>query len=204
MPQHLGTHATFGRPKGDYAPEASAFVRSGTGPRGGSTLPAISRHEYPCERKQPVARRGEEPIHGLRSSVDFIVENRRAAIEATPPQPPAPTDYLAKPGYGRVPSYLERTKAQIAEEKAYLEKARKAEKEQQSPNVLSGAELEELREQLVRKYNEVHSEYQRITHIKRIDTIGMKRKKEGYERILDQLEKDLAMLKHDKILVTNH
>jgi len=44
---------------------------------------------------------------------------------------------------------------------------------------MSEEEIIQLREGLKRKWEQVNHEYQSITHISKIDTIGLKRKKEG-------------------------
>jgi hypothetical protein len=48
--------------------------------------------------------------------------------------------------------------------------------------MLSREEVEEIREGLKRKWNEVNHKYQSLTHIRLIDTTGLKRRKEGYEQ----------------------
>ena len=50
-------------------------------------------------------------------------------------------------------------------------------------------EVENLREGLKKRWDQVHSEYQSITHVSKFDTVGLTRKKEGCERELDRLEK---------------
>lgn len=45
-------------------------------------------------------------------------------------------------------------------------------------------EIKKLRDGLKAKWDAVNKEYQNITHIKQIDTVGLKRKKEGCEKEL--------------------
>ena len=47
----------------------------------------------------------------------------------------------------------------------------------------------------------MHKEYQQITHIQKIDTIGKKSKKENCEKELAQLEKDIQKLSKGHIFV---
>lgn len=47
----------------------------------------------------------------------------------------------------------------------------------------------------------MHKEYQEITHIKVIDTLGKKHKKEKCEQELAQLEKDIKKLQKNYIFV---
>ena len=204
LEHHRGTHATFGRPRGGYATTSNGFQLSASGPSGGRDLPPIRKHDYPGPRKAPVVPRHEAPILGLRSGVDFIASNRKAAVESAPPRQSPPPDPLKKPAYGRVPPYLLKVKSQLIAETAYFEQLQRENKAKDSPQELQGPELEELRRQLVSKYNEVNAEYQRITHITKIDTLGLKRKKELCEILLCQLEKDLELLSRNQVLVTNN
>lgn len=47
---------------------------------------------------------------------------------------------------------------------------------------------------LKRKWEEINKEYQSITHISKIDTIGLKRKKENCEKQLAEIERDIKKL----------
>ena len=67
--------------------------------------------------------------------------------------------------------------------------------------LLSQQEAQELREGLRRKWNAVNKEYQSLTHISKIDTQGLKRRKEGCEKELAQLEKDIGLLEKQYIFV---
>jgi predicted GTPase len=61
--------------------------------------------------------------------------------------------------------------------------------------------VEEIREGLKRKWDEVNKKYQEITHIRLIDTTGLKRRKEGYEQELKQIEQDIKKLNKAYIFV---
>jgi len=47
----------------------------------------------------------------------------------------------------------------------------------------------------------VHKEYQTLTHKGKLDTMGIKNKKESCERELQQLEKDIEKLSKNYIFV---
>jgi hypothetical protein len=51
-----------------------------------------------------------------------------------------------------------------------------------------------IREGLKRKWNEVNFEYQKLTHVRIVDTIGLKTKKEKYEKELASIEADIKKL----------
>lgn len=67
--------------------------------------------------------------------------------------------------------------------------------------MLSREELEELRQGLKDKWNEINKHYQNMTHIKIIDTQGLKRRKEGYETQLRQIEDDIRKLNREYIFI---
>ena len=52
-----------------------------------------------------------------------------------------------------------------------------------------------------KKWEVVHKEYQELTHISKIDTLGKKNKKENCEKQLAQLEKDIQKLSKNYIFV---
>ena len=62
-------------------------------------------------------------------------------------------------------------------------------------------EVEELREALKKKWDHINKEYQSITHISKVDSEGLRRKKERCERELTQVERDLEKLNKTYIFV---
>ena len=60
--------------------------------------------------------------------------------------------------------------------------------------VLSEDEVRELREGLKRKWDEINQEYQKATHVRLVDKTGLKRRKEGYEKQLGEIEADIKKL----------
>jgi ribosome recycling factor len=67
--------------------------------------------------------------------------------------------------------------------------------------LLPDQERKDLIDALKKKWEIVHKEYQEITHISKIDTIGKKSKKERCEAELAQLEKDIQKLTKNYIFV---
>jgi len=66
---------------------------------------------------------------------------------------------------------------------------------------MNDAEKEELIAALKKKWEVVHKEYQTLTHKGKLDTLGLKNKKESCEKELQQLEKDIAKLSKNFIFV---
>jgi hypothetical protein len=54
---------------------------------------------------------------------------------------------------------------------------------------------------LKKKWEIVHKEYQRATHVSKLDTVGLVRRKENCEKELAQLEKDIEKLSKNFIFV---
>jgi len=66
-------------------------------------------------------------------------------------------------------------------------------------------EVQQLLNGLKAKWEAVNKEYQSITHVNKIATVGLKRKKESCEEELKQLEKDIERLSKAYIFVdTTH
>jgi thymidylate synthase ThyX len=59
---------------------------------------------------------------------------------------------------------------------------------------MSEEEVKELRQALKKKWEEINKVYQSITHISKVDTIGLKRKKETCEKEMAEIEKDIKKL----------
>jgi ribosome recycling factor len=67
--------------------------------------------------------------------------------------------------------------------------------------MLPDDERKELIGALKKKWEVVHKQYQEITHVQKMDTIGLRKKKEGCEAELAQLEKDIDRLSKNYIFV---
>ena len=121
-----------------------------------------------------------------------------------PPKQKENDNFLLKKDFGQVPEYLDKVKQQVAEEiecvlQAEAEKNRKPDRYIK----MSAEEKEVLRKNLIMKFEQINHEYQKITYIPpRIeDSIGLKKKRNYCESQLAQIEKYLAMLNKDEILV---
>lgn len=71
----------------------------------------------------------------------------------------------------------------------------------QQKYVMPDEEKKELIAALKKKWEIVHREYQTLTHKSKLDTLGIKNKKENCERELHQLEKDIEKLSKNFIFV---
>lgn len=160
-------------------------------------LPEVNRFSYQTtEARPPVPKHNEQPIHGLKSSKNYIVANAVEVILKAPKTLPVPVDPLKKATYGKVPRYLNTIKNEIDNEYETLRQLHQEQVDEEDAKrfLLSAHEVKELREGLRRKWESVNKEYQSVTHISKVDTLGLKRKKEGCEKELAQIEKDMALL----------
>lgn len=67
--------------------------------------------------------------------------------------------------------------------------------------MLSREEVQELREGLKQRWNEINQQYQLMTHVRLIDTTGLRRRKQDYERQLSEIEADIKKLNKAYIFI---
>ena len=193
--------AHFGKPKGAVKPSPDSFRKKGTGTM---VLPEPSKFAYTTsEKKQAVPKKDEAPIHGLKTDKNFIVSNAVEIILQPAKKSPEGKDPLKKKNYGKTPEYLQKVKADIEEEYTTLRQLKQEQQneEEKKKYLMSPDEITELKEGLKKKWDAVNKEYQMITHIRKPDTQGLKRKKETCEKELAQIEKDMALLEKPYVFV---
>lgn len=103
---------------------------------------------------------------------------------------------MKKSDYGKVPQYLKHVKNDIEEEMRVIEEYFTEQKSgfQEQGQILSKAERQQLVAKLKQKWDATNKKYQKITHVVKLDTIGKIKRKEAFERELDQLVKDIQLL----------
>jgi len=198
-------NATFGKPKGGVKPHTDSYRKRGTGTMGYNyQAPSESAFKYDENYQKPAVPKVEEkPIMGLKTQKNYIVANAVENMLSQPKVLEKPAKFVEKREYGKVPKYLENIKDQMNREYEHI-KAVHIEEEEARDNekfLMTEEELRILREGLKKKWEIVNKEYQQITHISKIDTVGLKRKKEDCEKELAQIEKDLAKLNKNFIFV---
>ena len=103
---------------------------------------------------------------------------------------------MSKKNYGKVPNYLKRAK--FANQRNLDEKLRVQNENERYRNkmkkVLDNKELQLLREGLVKKLDELQKTYGRISHRNKFDTLVSKNYKEGLEKEMEQVKKDLESI----------
>jgi hypothetical protein len=207
------THATFGKLPGSYAPMPSEILQKGSKQGTVQDLKAVKKTNpellAPKEGVKPssrpaVPRRDERPIMNLVSSKNYVVANAVENILAAPKKTGNEVkDYLHKQDYGQVPQYLKRIKGDIEEEYEYIRQLQEQEELERNSQVrlLTEEEKGALVAGLKAKWEKVNTDYQATTHITKLDTMGKLRRKEQYEAMLQQVEKDMDKLNKRYIFV---
>lgn len=108
-------------------------------------------------------------------------------------------NYMKKEDFGKVPAYLSTVKEEIKRENEMIDRYIKQQmgEVERPPDFyeeLSETERSELIAALKEKWDNVNANYQKITHLVRLDTTGHIRRKETLEAELQQLEKDIERL----------
>ena len=88
------------------------------------------------------------------------------------------TNFLQKKNYGKVPKYIEKVKKDVEDEYQIVKELQIQEEDEKMKEkyLMPDEERRDLIAALKKKWDIVHHEYQEITHITKIDTIGLKRK----------------------------
>lgn len=200
---HRNSHATMGLPR-DKSKVNSTKIAEMRSTQQQCYVEAMGQTLNRFKTKAPVPKKNEVPIMGLTSDKNFIKGNKENAVNLRPPSHKETHDYLKKKDFGQVPEYLGTVKQQVADE---LECIRQAEEERnRKPEryiKLPAEEKEALRKNLIKKFEQINHEYQKITYIPPAieDTIGLKKKRNYCESQLALIEKYLTMLNKDEIMV---
>jgi len=203
-----GASTSFGLPKGQYKKDQNEFTKKGTGVMG-ATLPPLRESDFGYTegfKKPSVPKKEEKPIMGLVSNKNFVVANQVENMLSQAKTREEPKKFVEKEEYGKVPRYLEKIKENINKEYEHIKNLRSMEEEEQARQnfILPDEDIKAIRDGLKKKWDIVNREYQKITHKSKLDTIGLKRKKEDCEKELSQLEKDMEKLNKAYICVATN
>lgn len=122
---------------------------------------------------------------------------------------PKDLNYLKKEDYGKVPKYLSSVKEEIKRENEMIQKyvreqMGEVEEEPEQYEEMSDSERSDLILALKAKWDKVNAQYQKVTHLVRLDTTGQVRRKESMEAELKALEMDIERLQRPgPILIRN-
>lgn len=116
-------------------------------------------------------------------------------------------NYMLKEDYGKIPAYLTQVKEEIRRENEMIDKYVKErlgvqERDPERLETMDEYERQELIAQLKAKWDATNAQYQKMTHLVKLDSYGKIRRKEELENLLKQLESDIEKLeRHGPILV---
>lgn len=194
--------ALWGTKLGEAKPNPGTFSKKGMGATK-LVKPNVTKTEK--QKLRPaVPKKDEKPIMGLTSDKNYIVSNAVENILAAPKvKDNMDKDYTKKKDYGKTPKYLQKIKKEIDQEYELVRDMQMEEDQQKDRDkfLLPEDERNELIAALKKKWEVVHKTYQEITHVQKIDTVGLRRKKENCEQELKQLEKDIEKLSKKFIFV---
>jgi len=184
--------ATFGQARVPRSAPDEYLRKNG----GSGKIPSIKPFSYGDEakRKPGIPTQGDEPVHGLTTSKNFITAN---AIENILTEPPKLTtygsdQYLYRKDYGNVPQYLLKMQARHGKmmETLQTQELQRIKHEQDKVKLLSSDEKVGCIRALKAKWDFVNEEYQKgsTLDLKKLDTMSKVRRKEQYEAELQQLE----------------
>lgn len=200
---NLGGSSHWGKKLGEAKPQPTTFMKKNDAVTrtAGKTKGEFAGKE---KRRPPVPKKEEKPIMGLTSDKNYIVANAVENILAAPKvKENNGIDYSKKKDYGQIPKYLQKIKKEIDQEYELVREMQMDEEQQKDKEkfLLPDDEREELIAALKKKWEVVHKTYQEITHVQKIDTVGLRRKKENCESELKQIEKDIEKLTKKFIFV---
>jgi hypothetical protein len=158
-------------------------------------------------RKAPVPSRHERPLMGLRTEKNFVQDNAVEQILAVPRRAAqAEYDFTKRPDYGRPPAYLERVREEIGAERAYVQEwHRELQQEEEAASgtaVLSDEEREHLLQGLKERWRRANDSYQTISFS--VDMPQKRQKKEELEALMATIEKDIAKLSKQVVIVRDY
>jgi len=203
VPAKTRPMATMG-PLKVQVPNPQSFLKSYSRPD--NKLPEPQKFEYsqtmPPKPRPP--RANDRPVQGLVTSKNFITCNAVENILAVPKRTDVrQVSYMNKKGYGKVPAYLEKVKAEIQDEYKYIQQMQEAYEEEAEDGsmtkMLSDEERLEMVEGLKTNWDRINKAYQTLSFT--LDTPAKKQRKEEFEAQLEQIERDIERLSKHTIFV---
>jgi hypothetical protein len=207
--------STFGKPGAGVKTPAEITLK-GTGRGGGAVeLPTkVEKFAYAdsvprkasLPTKKELAEHQKERLAQTKEPKNFITSNAVENILSVPLREPEPVDWTKKPSFGKVPNYIKKIKADIAEEYDYIRAMQEAEVDAAPAGMrkLEEGEREGLVRQLKGKWDEINIAYQKksVLNLNSLDTIGKVKRKEHFEAQLAQIERDIEKLSKKVVYVT--
>ena len=159
------------------------------------------KKEFSPSKHPRVPKATDKPILGLRSKINYVLENPRKMQTRIIPDDKSDNPMQSK-RFAKVPDYIGRIRQILNQDKRRAEIAEKQRlrKQYNDKHLMSFEEAKKFKDSLKNKWESVNSNYQLMTHSKP-DSNVLIRKKENFEKELEQLEKDLKRLDKPFIMV---
>merc|ERR1712227_471208 len=204
VPANKKPDATMG-PLKVAPPDPQKFLKAYT--REDNKLPEPRKFEYKdtIERKPGGPGRTDKPVQGLVTSKNFITCNAVENILAVPKRTDVrQVSYMNKKGYGKVPAYLEKVKAEIQDEYNYIQQMQEAYDEQGDDGqcrtrMMANDEKMAMLEGLKTNWDRINKAYQTLSFT--LDTPAKKQRKEEFEAQLEQIERDIEKLSKGTLFI---
>jgi hypothetical protein len=169
--------------------------------------PTKEKHERKMpngfKKRDPVPKKNDKPIMGLRSKKNFISSNAVENILSAPKKvKKSEGHWTDKAEFGKVPEYLRKVKEEVNDEYQYMKELEIQHQQRQNKAIkkLSEEEKEEFLEALRNKWNHLHQKYQNFSFTMPQDKVHLQRK-ENVEKEMDQLEKQILKLSKENIYI---
>jgi len=156
-----------------------------------------THHPLRLSIKAPLPNPKDVPLMGVISDKDYVVSNAVEVIIAPPrSRRTSNVDYLSKPDYGKIPKYMKKIRRELEGEKRRDEQLmhEREEATKAKRRLLNMDERRNLVIALKARWGKVNQEYQQITHMTVLDTLSKVKRKERYEKMLEQIEKDISLM----------
>eukprot|EP01006_Ploeotia_vitrea_P058040 TRINITY_DN68683_c0_g1_i1.p1 TRINITY_DN68683_c0_g1~~TRINITY_DN68683_c0_g1_i1.p1 ORF type:complete len:262 (-),score=-0.44 TRINITY_DN68683_c0_g1_i1:110-895(-) len=172
--------------------------------------PNASTLKHKESRKDAIPDRNSQPVMGIRTTKNFVTANAVEAILAAPKViPVAESNYMKKEDYGKIPAYLKQVKEEIRRENDMIDqyvKARMGVEETNPEHIetFDEQDRQDLLSQLKAKWDVTNANYQRMTHLVKLDSCGKIRRKTELENTLKALEADIEKLSRPGNILVRH
>jgi len=185
-------------------------------------LEEASKFSYGDEerRRPPVPRRDEQPVHGIRTTKNFIKQNAVENILSVPKKPEKLSvdtkkgdkqhltmaglepNYINKKEYGKTPKYLSQRQEEMRKAQEEYDNYVHEHFKRGAMKQLSDGERDNIIDGLKKNWEDIHRQYQGLSVV--TDTAPKKNRKERMEADMKQLERDIELLeKHRTIYIAN-
>ena len=199
-------HATMGEPNDVMRKSPKDFLRKGSRCKNLGPKERTPPHGQATLNKPPVPRQSEIPPATKPVTRNIILDNwKKAPLTKKLHPEPTVTWYTDKPDYGKVPKYLARVKNEAQNEAAYWDEVRGSKMPEDTETrcrLVGEDEKQTILEGLNANLTDLKRKYASLSF--GMDHLSFRRKKEGMERQMAQLEEDIKTFSRANVYVTEH